>query len=352
MRILLIEDDVGLGSAVRDQLEAEGHSPDWAQTVAEAGDAARVVPDDLILLDLMLPDGGGLTLLRKLRAKGSATPVIILTARDRITEQIEGLSSVLGRRGAQDLSPLPDMALPSELAPIREAANRRMARLWHALEAERSFASNAAHELRTPIAATLAHTQRLIAEAPVGPLRDRATRVEGELKRMARLAEKLLQLARAEGGGVVAERPRDMVPILAALIDDLGRDLRPGRIVLTLPDTPVPSRLDPDAFAVLARNLVENALLHGAPDTAVAVALTPARTLQVTNDPAPLPAETLARLTRRFECNGSRAAGSGLGLTIARSIAVAIKRDLRLVSPLPGQARGLRVEVDIGQGES
>lgn len=220
---------------------------------------------------------------------------------------VDELSSVLGRRGAQDLSPLPDMALPSELAPIREAANRLMARLWHALEAERSFASNAAHELRTPIAATLAHTQRLIAEAPVGPLRDRATRVEGELKRMARLAEKLLQLARAEGGGVVAERPHDMVPILAALIDDLGRDLRPGRIVLTLPDTPVPSRLDPDAFAVLARNLVENALLHGTPDTAVAVALTPA---------------------------------------------VAIERDLRLVSPLPGQERGFRVEVDIGLGES
>lgn len=106
---------------------------------------------------------------------------------------------------------------------------------------------------------------------------------------MARLAEKLLQLARAEGGGVVAERLRDMVPILTALIDDLGRDLRPGRIVLTLPDTPVPSRLDPEAFAVLARNLVENALLHGAPDTAVAVALTPAGTLQVINRCPPKP---------------------------------------------------------------
>lgn len=151
---------------------------------------------------------------------------------------------------------------------------------------------------------------------------------------------------------MVAERPRDMAAILAALIDDLGRDLRPGRIVLTLPDTPVPSRLDPDAFAVLARNLVENALLHGAPDTAVAVALTPAGTLQVINDSAPLPAATLARLTKRFERNGSRAAGSGLGLTIARSIAVTIERDLRLVSPLPGQERGFRVEVDIGQGES
>ena len=93
MRILLIEDDSGLGSAVRDQLEAEGHSPDWVQTLADAGDAARVVPYDLILLDLMLPDGSGLTLLRRLRAEGSATPVIILTARDRITERIDGLNA-------------------------------------------------------------------------------------------------------------------------------------------------------------------------------------------------------------------------------------------------------------------
>ena len=93
MRILLIEDDAGLGSAVRDQLEAEGHSPDWAQTLAEAGDAARVVAYDLILLDLMLPDGAGLTLLRSLRQQGSVTPVIILTARDRITERIEGLNA-------------------------------------------------------------------------------------------------------------------------------------------------------------------------------------------------------------------------------------------------------------------
>ena len=93
MRILLIEDDSGLGSAVRDQLEAEGHSPDWVQTLADEGDAARVVPYDLVLLDLMLPDGSGLTLLRRLRAEGSATPVIILTARDRITERIDGLNA-------------------------------------------------------------------------------------------------------------------------------------------------------------------------------------------------------------------------------------------------------------------
>ncbi|HMQ40709.1 MAG TPA: response regulator transcription factor [Paracoccus sp. (in: a-proteobacteria)] len=93
MRILLIEDDQGLGSAVRDQIAADGHSPDWVQTLAEAGDAERTTAYDLILLDLMLPDGAGLGFLRGLRARGSVTPVIILTARDRITERIEGLNA-------------------------------------------------------------------------------------------------------------------------------------------------------------------------------------------------------------------------------------------------------------------
>lgn len=93
MRILLIEDDQGLGSAVRDQIAADGHSPDWVQTLAEACDAERTTAYDLILLDLMLPDGAGLGFLRGLRARGSVTPVIILTARDRITERIEGLNA-------------------------------------------------------------------------------------------------------------------------------------------------------------------------------------------------------------------------------------------------------------------
>lgn len=261
---------------------------------------------------------------------------------------VETLSATLGRRGAQDLSPVPDMVLPAELAPIRDAANRLLARLSHALEAERSFASNAAHELRTPIAASLAHTQRLLAEAPPGPLRDRASQLETALKRMARLSEKLLQLARAEGGGVLAAEAQDMVPILAALIDDIGRDLPPGRIALSLPDRPVPSRLDPDAFAVLARNLVENALLHGTAAAPVEVTLTPGGTLRVTNDCAPVPPETLQRLTTRFERGGSRTDGSGLGLTIASSIAAAVGERLRLSSPPAPRSRGFMVEVEIG----
>lgn len=92
MRILLIEDDVVLGAAVRDQLAADGHSIDWVHRLDAARDALAVVAYDLVLLDLMLPDGRGIPFLKDLRAKGVVTPVIILTALDQVSDRIEGLN--------------------------------------------------------------------------------------------------------------------------------------------------------------------------------------------------------------------------------------------------------------------
>ena len=108
MRILLIEDDPGLGNAVRDQIAAEGHMPDLAPTLSYARDLLATMPYDLILLDLGLPDGRGIDFLKALRAKGSVTPVMILTAHDRITERIEGLNA-----GADDY-----MVKPFDLAEL------------------------------------------------------------------------------------------------------------------------------------------------------------------------------------------------------------------------------------------
>lgn len=93
MRILLIEDDSVLGAAVRDQVAADSHSVDWVQRLDAADDAMAGAPFDLVLLDLMLPDGRGIPFLRKLRARGDATPVIILTALDQISDRIEGLNA-------------------------------------------------------------------------------------------------------------------------------------------------------------------------------------------------------------------------------------------------------------------
>lgn len=93
MRILLIEDDKIIGSALREQLEADGHSVDWVMRLDTASDALGGANFDLILLDLMLPDGRGIPFLKSLRKSGSKVPVMILTALDQISDRIEGLNA-------------------------------------------------------------------------------------------------------------------------------------------------------------------------------------------------------------------------------------------------------------------
>ncbi|AID31584.1 two-component system OmpR family response regulator [Mesorhizobium sp. USDA 4775] len=93
MRILLIEDDSVLGAAVRDQIVGDGHSVDWVSRIDAARDAMAGAAYDLILLDLMLPDGRGIVFLRALRAAGDVTPVIVLTALDQVSDRIEGLTA-------------------------------------------------------------------------------------------------------------------------------------------------------------------------------------------------------------------------------------------------------------------
>ncbi len=121
MRILLVEDDPGLGSALCDQIAAEGHTKDWAQCLDDARACVATTDYDLILLDLTLPDGDGIGFLKRLRAEERQTPVIILTARDRVTQRIAGLNA-----GADDYLVKPfDL---SELSARVGAVARRYAR--------------------------------------------------------------------------------------------------------------------------------------------------------------------------------------------------------------------------------
>lgn len=113
MRVLLIEDDTVLGAAVRDQIAADGHSVDWVTRLDGARDHLAVASYDLILLDLMLPDGRGQPFLRALRAAGNVTPVIILTAMDQISDRIDGLNA-----GADDY-----MVKPFDLSELSARLN-------------------------------------------------------------------------------------------------------------------------------------------------------------------------------------------------------------------------------------
>jgi len=93
VRVLLVEDDAVLGDAVRDYMASTGNAVDWMRSKADAEHALATVTYGLILLDLRLPDGNGIDLLKRRRAAADSTPLIILTAHDQITDRIEGLNS-------------------------------------------------------------------------------------------------------------------------------------------------------------------------------------------------------------------------------------------------------------------
>lgn len=123
MRLLLVEDTQELVQAVVEHLRADDHAVDTATRLDEAQAAVRAMRYDLILLDLHLPDGDGLDLLRDLRDRGEQTPVLIVTARDKITERIAGLKA-----GADDylLKPFDlDEMLARIAAIVRRTDNDR-----------------------------------------------------------------------------------------------------------------------------------------------------------------------------------------------------------------------------------
>jgi DNA-binding response OmpR family regulator len=119
MRLLVVEDDSGLVAALREGLRARGFAVDHATSAERALDLLRVNPYDLVTLDLGLPGMDGITMLRALRAKGDAIPVLVLTARGEVADRVGGLDA-----GADDYLQKP-FAFAELLARIRALLRRR-----------------------------------------------------------------------------------------------------------------------------------------------------------------------------------------------------------------------------------
>lgn len=252
-------------------------------------------------------------------------------------------------RGAGDLTPISTEGLPSEIRPNALAVNRLLKRLSRTLEAERSFTANSAHELRTPVAAALAQTQRLIIETSDKAVRDRARGIETALRRLSRLSEKLMQLARAEGARLRTTEPTDLAAVLRMLVSEMAESADgTDRIKLTLPDGHMLSRVDPDAFAILVRNLIENALKHGSRQEPVHVALSADGVLRVANAGPTVAPDLLARLSEPFERGQTQTDGAGLGLAIAKTIAAGAGGRIELLSPREGHDDGFEARFFIG----
>ena len=291
---------------------------------------------------------GGAALLLPVLLIVPLTVLAVLFIVRRTLAPIDGLRAAIGEKDGGNLAAIQERGLPRELKPILRSVNLLLSRLRDALAAERAFTSNSAHELRTPLAGALAQTQLLVDELKGMPGRQRAEQVEAALQKLVKLAGNLLQLARAESAGLgLAETVFDPAEVAALVAADFDRELEdPARLHFTnaLP-SPVRHRGTADAFAIVLRNLVKNALIHGAPDAPVELAVTAEGDIRIRNAGPCFSERELTALRKRFARGPTRAAGSGLGLAIADSLLAQMQARLMLVSPVPGRAGGLEARI-------
>lgn len=160
MRLLLVEDDVMIGETVLDVLRAEHFAVDWVKDGAMADTAMRSQHYDLILLDLGLPKRDGLDVLKSLRQRKDATPVIVVTARDAVADRIAGLDA-----GADDYV-LKPYDLDELLARIRALIRRGAGRPDPVLEIHNLHLNPITHEaLRDGQAVALSAREWAVLEA-------------------------------------------------------------------------------------------------------------------------------------------------------------------------------------------
>ena len=261
---------------------------------------------------------------------------------------IERVRRQVAARRPDDLAPLPTAGLPAEVRPLVGEMNGLLTRLSAAWDALTHFTADAAHELRSPLAALRLQAQSL-QRAPDDATRAIATeRLLAGIDRATRLVEQLLALARQEGAGEGAELVSlDLTALARNALADAEPEAARHAIALTLdaPTAHVVLRADEAALAVLLRNLLGNALRHTPPGGQVRVGVREeASVIDLTvEDSGPgIPPDERARVQDRFyRVPGTPGHGSGLGLAIVRAIAERHGAALTLdASPTLG---GLRV---------
>jgi two-component system OmpR family sensor kinase/two-component system sensor histidine kinase QseC len=257
------------------------------------------------------------------------------------------VASVRGRE-AESLDKLDGARLPSEIAPLVDALNGLLARLGAALQAQRAFVADAAHELRSPLTALRLQLD-LVRLAPDDVARDEALHdLAAGMDRVHHLLEQLLALARAEPGGaetalgvadlsdVARQAAGDTVALAAARGTDLELDA----------PQPVCVRGDRASLRILARNLIDNAVRYagGAGRVHAAVFVDGGQAVLRIDDSGPgIPAAERGRVFDRFYRRDSGdTTGSGLGLAIVRAIA---DRHAARVELGDAPLGGLRVDV-------
>jgi two-component system, OmpR family, sensor kinase len=243
-----------------------------------------------------------------------------------ISRPLRRMAAVASAVDSGDLSHRIDYRREDEVGVLAESFNHMLDRLEEAFRREREFVSDASHELRSPLTVLRGRIEQLADRADDSEsIKSEADELMREVRRMERLTDDMLTLAKAERGGLVQRR---RVP-LDDFVEDLRRDLPllgPRHYVV---ESSIHGELDadPDRLAQVLRNLVTNAVRHTTADGHIEVSIgseNGSAVFVVSDDGTGIEADQLSRIFDRFhrtdEGRGREEGGSGLGLAIARAI--------------------------------
>nr|WP_241016471.1 ATP-binding protein [Paraburkholderia sp. Ac-20336] len=258
------------------------------------------------------------------------------------------LSVAIRSRDINRMEPVGIGRTPIEVRPLVDAINQMLSRLHHSLERERAFTADAAHELKTPLAAIKVQAQVALAEPDVALQRLAMKRVVQGVDRSARLAEQLLLLARLDAQEKLPTEPLKPATIArTTLLANLRNAQQKHINVMLTGDLLAEIDAEPVLIGILLDNLLDNAIKYGRAGGTVEVAVQHAdeRVQVCVRDDGPgVAPDDLARLTSRFfRAPGNQATGSGLGLSIVARIAEHFGASLQLGAGI-GE-RGLAVKV-------
>ncbi|MFE1602952.1 sensor histidine kinase [Methylobacterium sp. ID0610] len=301
----------------------DGPKPGWAAVVlAQTREARSALAGDLTAQASLL--------VLTMTVLALAAVTVAVRAALRPLAAIEG---VLAGRGPNDLDPL-DVAVPREIHLLVTSINHFMGRLSGHMAIMRRFIADAAHQIRTPLAALSAQIDLLSSEADAVRQRALVARVQERSAELGRLTNQLLNhamvihraravaLAPVDIGAIARRTLIDAIPLAGERVLDIGYE---G------PEEPLPIHGDPIALREALANLIHNAIKHGAPGRlTVRARREPGRiVVEVVDDGAGIPAAEWKRVREPFQAATGGAIGSGLGLAIAAEVAAAHRGEMR-----------------------
>ena len=261
---------------------------------------------------------------------GLILPVLLLLiyiSVRRGLKPLDDLADDVATRSPENLAPVPSANTPREARPLVNALNRLLARLGGSLDNERRFTADAAHELRTPLAAVKIQTQVALLSSDPEMRNHALQKIEAGVDRASRLVDQLLRLARLDP---LTALPQAMPVNLLELAEETVAAIQDSPLnhdheirIENAVDRPEVYG-DRDLLAVALRNLLDNAARYTPAGGTITLSISSKRGLELNvrdNGPG-VPAGELDRLTERFfRAAGGKSEGSGLGLAIVSRIA-------------------------------